>query len=120
MSRRVHRVPYHLDDSGVPRLPPDEIAVILRGADDLIMQGGRTLLAKVLKGSRDKRVLELELDRADHLAGTVDPSGAAWFGAHTGCARPRPQDDTASRCRGFDVRFPVPVPCPLTWRPIRG
>ncbi|HEX6746479.1 MAG TPA: RQC-minor-1 family DNA-binding protein [Longimicrobium sp.] len=64
MSRRVYRRPYHLDDSGVPRLPPDEIAVILRGADDLIMRGGRTLLAKVLKGSREKRVLELELDRS--------------------------------------------------------
>ncbi|HEX8905488.1 MAG TPA: RQC-minor-1 family DNA-binding protein [Longimicrobiaceae bacterium] len=64
MSRRVHRVPYHLDDSGVRRLPPEEIAAVLRGADDLIMRGGRTLLAKVLKGSREKRVLELELDRS--------------------------------------------------------
>jgi superfamily II DNA helicase RecQ len=45
-------------------LTADEKLVILRGADDLIGQGGRTLLAKVLKGSRDKKVLEHELDQS--------------------------------------------------------
>lgn len=64
MSRRVYRRPYRLDDSGVPRLPADEIAAILRGADDLIMRGGRTLLAKILKGSPERRLLELGLDRS--------------------------------------------------------
>lgn len=42
----------------------EEVAAILRGADDLIMSGGRSLLTKVLKGSRDKKVLELGLDRS--------------------------------------------------------
>ena len=40
------------------------IRIILRGADDLIFSGGRGLLARVLKGSRQKAVLELELDRS--------------------------------------------------------
>lgn len=37
---------------------------ILRETDDLIMRGGRSLLAKVLKGSKEKKVLELKLDRS--------------------------------------------------------
>lgn len=44
-------------------LPDREILAILRAADDLIAQGGRTLLAKVLKGSRERKLLELGLDR---------------------------------------------------------
>lgn len=44
-------------------LPDDEIRLILRAADDIIARGGRTLLAKILKGSRDKRLLALGLDR---------------------------------------------------------
>jgi hypothetical protein len=44
-------------------LASEEIRAILRGADDLIMRGGRTLLAKILKGSRSKDVLQLGLDR---------------------------------------------------------
>ncbi len=39
-----------------------EILVVLRGADDLIGMGGRSLLSKILKGSRDKRVLEHGMD----------------------------------------------------------
>jgi superfamily II DNA helicase RecQ len=62
MTRKVQRVRYHLDAKGVEALPREEILAILRGADDLIMRGGRSLLAKVLKGSQAKRVLELELD----------------------------------------------------------
>jgi superfamily II DNA helicase RecQ len=62
MSRKVHRVPYHLDAGGIRHLPHEEIVAILRGADDLISQGGRTLLSKLLKGSRDKRILELGLN----------------------------------------------------------
>jgi hypothetical protein len=45
------------------RLTDEEIKVILRAADGIIAQGGRTLLAKILKGSREKKVLELELDK---------------------------------------------------------
>lgn len=62
MSRRVNRVPYQLDAGDISGLPLAEIKAILRGADDLIMKGGRSLLAKILKGSREKRLLELNLD----------------------------------------------------------
>jgi hypothetical protein len=64
MSRKVRRVPYTLDTKGIANLPHEEIAAILRGADDLIMSGGRSLLVKILKGSRAKKVLELGLDKS--------------------------------------------------------
>ncbi len=64
MSRKVRRVPYTLDSRGIKSLPAPEIAAILRGADNLIASGGRTLLVRVLKGSRMKKVLELGLDRS--------------------------------------------------------
>lgn len=64
MSRRVRRVPVRLDPGGMKILAPEEIRAILRGADDLIMRGGRNLLAKVLKGSRAKEVLETSLERS--------------------------------------------------------
>jgi len=64
MSRKVQRVRYHLDSKGIKNLSSDEIKIILRGADDLIMSGGRTLLAKILKGSRAKEVLNLGLERS--------------------------------------------------------
>ncbi len=57
MSRRVRKVPYTLDTKNIKTLSPEELAGILRGADDLIMSGGRTLLSKVLKGSKEKNFL---------------------------------------------------------------
>ena len=64
MSRRkVNRVGYPLDSGGIKDLPLAEIKAILRGADPLIMTGGRNLLSKILKGSKDKKVLAYELDR---------------------------------------------------------
>ena len=62
MGRKVRKVPYHLDPKDVKELPLKDIRAILRGADDLIMTGGRSLLSKILKGSRQRRVLELGLD----------------------------------------------------------
>jgi hypothetical protein len=63
MSRKKYtRVRYTLDTQDVVDLPPEEIAAILRGADDLIMTGGRSMLTKILKGSRDKKLLALDLD----------------------------------------------------------
>ena len=62
MTRRGRRVPYQLDARGIASLPSEEIAAILRGADSLIASGGRSMLTKLLKGSRAKRVLELGLD----------------------------------------------------------
>lgn len=44
-------------------LQETEIRTILRAADEIIADGGRTLLAKILKGSREKKVLALRLDR---------------------------------------------------------
>ncbi len=62
MGRKVRRVPVNLDSRGIRPLSDEEIRVILRGADELIMNGGRTLLAKVLKGSKQKVIFEKELD----------------------------------------------------------
>ena len=63
MSRKVNRVKYHLDSREIKELPYEEIAAILRAADDLIMRGGRNLLSKLLKGSKEKKIIELGLDK---------------------------------------------------------
>lgn len=63
VSRKKQRVPYHLDAGVVTSLAENEIAAILRGADTMIARGGRTQLAKLLKGSREASVLEHGLDR---------------------------------------------------------
>ncbi len=41
----------------------NEIKAILRAADELIANGGRTMLSKILKGSTDKKLLEHGLDQ---------------------------------------------------------
>ena len=64
MGRKARRVPVSPDARDVKQLSADEIALILRGADDLIMRGGRTLLAKVVMGSREKKIIELDLDQS--------------------------------------------------------
>ncbi|MCD4843100.1 MAG: hypothetical protein K8R25_01300 [Methanosarcinales archaeon] len=64
MSKRVKKVQYTLNPKGINTLPMEELTTILRGADDLIMSGGRNLLAKILKGSRQKKLLELKLDQS--------------------------------------------------------
>lgn len=61
-ARKAH-VPIHLDTRDVSSLPLDEIRSILRGTDDLAARGGRTLLCKLLKGSRDKDILQRNLDK---------------------------------------------------------
>ena len=58
MSRKVRRVPVVLDAGEIRDLPMEDIRMILRGADELISTGGRSMLAKILKGSRDKKILE--------------------------------------------------------------
>ena len=62
MSRRVNRIPVVLDTGNVKELSPEDIKMILRAADMCIMKAGRNMLAKILKGSKDKKVLELKLD----------------------------------------------------------
>jgi hypothetical protein len=63
MTRKVQRVRVRLDAGDVRGLAPEEIRAILRGADEMIMRGGRTLLMKLLKGSRSKDVLGKSLDQ---------------------------------------------------------
>ena len=50
MGKKAKRVPVNLDAGDVAELQPDEISAILRAAD-------------ILKGSKEKRVLELGLDQ---------------------------------------------------------
>jgi len=64
MSRKVQRVRYHLDARGITELPLADVRIILRGADDLIATGGRSLLTKILKGSRARDVVSRQLDRS--------------------------------------------------------
>jgi hypothetical protein len=63
MSRKVQRVHYDLDPKDVKKLPPEELKAILRGADELIGSGGRSLLVKILKGSQAQDVLQHHLDQ---------------------------------------------------------
>jgi RQC domain len=62
MSRKVQRVQYDLDPKAIKKLSPEELKAILRGADELIASGGRSLLVKILKGSHSQDVLRLHLD----------------------------------------------------------
>jgi superfamily II DNA helicase RecQ len=63
LSSRKQRVKYQLDSGGITHLDFHEIKAILRAADELIATGGRTILAKILKGSRDKKLLKYGLDQ---------------------------------------------------------
>ncbi|MGM0367101.1 MAG: RQC-minor-1 family DNA-binding protein [Actinomycetota bacterium] len=60
-ARRVNRVPVNLhpQESGLSK---KEIRIILRAADEIIMEGGRNLLAKLLKGSKEKVILQRGLE----------------------------------------------------------
>ena len=62
MSKKVRRVPVVLDAGEFNDLPQEDIRMILRGADELISTGGRSMLAKILKGSKDKKIFEYKLN----------------------------------------------------------
>lgn len=64
MGRRPRRVAVKLDARGLEKLPEPELLAVLRGADDLIAQGGRTLLMRILRGSANKDVLDRGLDKS--------------------------------------------------------
>jgi hypothetical protein len=51
-----------VDSRDVEELSEREIAAILRAVDSVVARGGRSLAVKILKGSRDKKLLELGLD----------------------------------------------------------
>jgi hypothetical protein len=61
MGRNRSRSPVYLHPEKAKALPMGEIQAILRGADSLVGKGGRSLLTKLLRGSRDKRILEHDL-----------------------------------------------------------
>jgi superfamily II DNA helicase RecQ len=63
LSRKNQRVKYHLYSGEITDLGFNEIKAILRAADELIATGGRTMLAKILKGSKDKKLIEHGLDQ---------------------------------------------------------
>ena len=63
MSRKT-KVRYNLSDLTGQKAPSEEdINNILRATDEIISSAGRTMLAKILKGSKDKKVLENGLDQ---------------------------------------------------------
>ncbi len=62
MGRKKGKVRYELDSGDIKTLRDEEIRAVLRAADPLIASGGRSMLAKILKGSKDKKLLELGLD----------------------------------------------------------
>ena len=64
MSRKSRRTPVHLDAKGLTDHSVADLHAVLRGADDLIARGGRTLLTRILRGSRSKDVLARGLDRS--------------------------------------------------------
>ena len=61
MSKKVRRVPVVLDAGEIKDLPQEDIRMILRGADEL-ETGGRSMLAKILKGSKDKTIFKYKLN----------------------------------------------------------
>jgi len=61
MTKKKQRVRYELDSGDIRHLADEEIKAILRAADEIISTGGRSMLAKILKGSKDKKVLEYGL-----------------------------------------------------------
>lgn len=63
MSRKS-KVQYELSNLRGQKVPSEEeIKNILRAADEIIFVAGRTMLAKILKGSKDKKLLEKELNQ---------------------------------------------------------
>lgn len=61
MSRKK-RIPVYLHDTKKLKLEKQDIEAILRAADDIIFASGRSMLVKILKGSKDKKLLSYGLD----------------------------------------------------------
>lgn len=64
MSRKIRRIAVNLDAMGLTEIPEVELNAVLRGADEIIGRGGRSLLTKILRGSRIQKVLEHGLDKS--------------------------------------------------------
>jgi superfamily II DNA helicase RecQ len=63
MGRKITRTQVRLHPENADKLFVQEIKMILRGADNLILRGGRTVLSKMLKGSKEKKLIQLGLDQ---------------------------------------------------------
>jgi len=63
MARNRDKVGYYLDSGDIKNLNDVEIKAMLRAADELIATGGRSMLAKILKGSKDKKLLSFGLEK---------------------------------------------------------
>jgi len=61
--QKKQRVKFVLDSGDIRHLAEEEIRAILRAADELIATVGRNMLAKILKGSKDKKILEFGLEQ---------------------------------------------------------
>lgn len=59
----VKKVRVNLSSNNIKNLEYQEIKAILRATDELIASGGRNMLAKILKGSKDKKLLEHHFDK---------------------------------------------------------
>ena len=58
------KIGYELDQGEIKELSHEEIAIILRCADDIIARGGRSMLTRILKGSKDKIILQYDLQKS--------------------------------------------------------
>lgn len=63
MSRKSRIVPINLDAKELKEIPEEDLNAVLRGADDIVGRGGRSLLKSMLRGSQAKPVREHGLDR---------------------------------------------------------
>lgn len=63
MNKKKSRIRFELDVGDVTDLKNEEIKAILRAAEELIAIGGRSMLSKILKGSKDKKLLEYGLNQ---------------------------------------------------------
>lgn len=66
MGRKITQVPVILDWNGIHTLPRKDIIAILRAADPLVAEAGRTMLCAILKGSNTKKIRELGLDKTPY------------------------------------------------------
>lgn len=63
MRRLRNRIKYTLNAENVKTLSEDEMRAILRAAEELIHTGGRSTLAKILKGSQEEKLLDYGFDQ---------------------------------------------------------
>ncbi len=63
MTGKVRKINYTLNSGNIKKLEMKEIEVIIHAADHIVYSGGRNILAKILKGSRGKKILDNQHDK---------------------------------------------------------